>query len=161
MLLLPVIICARLLARVPVQSILVKAGSLSVLVKCSLGGLSYLVNSALVRYYLDCPVTGSTHKAPDTPRDELNWNKTFEIQGRIPGTNCTTGWRRYSKECPGLRITRRAYRRIAWIATQMKICEIKNNVLSTITRSSYQVMVRKTKEIETKPSGHPNEIRMK
>ena len=52
-----VITYARLLARVPVQSILVKAGSLSVLVKCSLGGLSYLVNSALVRYYLDCPVT--------------------------------------------------------------------------------------------------------
>jgi hypothetical protein len=43
----------------------------------------------------------------------------------------------------------------------MKICEIKNNVLITITRSSYQVIVLKTKGIEEKPSGHSNEIRMK
>ena len=60
-----------------------------------------------------------------------------------------------------MKITRSASRRIARMATQIKICKIKNNVLSMITRSSYQVMVRKTKGIEEKPSGHLNKIRMK
>jgi len=45
----------------------------------------------------------------------------------------------------------------------MKICEIKNNMLSTITRSSDQVLVRKTlgiEETQQSPERDQDEIRV-
>jgi len=95
---------------------------------------------------------------------ETNWIGIRPLKSKdvTPGTKIVQLDREDTqRSTPRLKVTGCASRIIARMATQMKICEIKNNVLSMITRSSYQAMVRKTKGIEEKPSGHPNEIRTK